>query len=136
MRVPGLPVEEVFKRVRVGVTERSQGAQTPWESSSLTGDLVINVSVNVQVQAPPPGPVAAVPPPGPASPVPGDPKSAPAMRQPSGELASFSAEIQPDGTVATAGLSGRFTEGEFKGRWERRGSRAACVFDVSLKKQP
>jgi hypothetical protein len=36
---PGLKVEDVFKRVRVGVTEASGGAQTPWESSSLTGDF-------------------------------------------------------------------------------------------------
>lgn len=35
------------KRVRVGVTNRSKGAQTPWESSSLTGDLIVNVTVNV-----------------------------------------------------------------------------------------
>jgi uncharacterized caspase-like protein len=47
LRLPGLKVEEVFKRVRVAVTERSKGAQTPWESSSLTGDLVVNVTVNV-----------------------------------------------------------------------------------------
>ncbi len=47
LRLPGLKVEEVFKHVRVGVTNRSNGAQTPWESSSLTGDLVINVTVNV-----------------------------------------------------------------------------------------
>jgi len=45
---PGLKVEEVFKRVRVEVSQRSNGTQTPWESSSLTGDLVINVTVNVQ----------------------------------------------------------------------------------------
>jgi uncharacterized caspase-like protein len=50
LRVPGLKIEEVFKRVRAGVAERSHGAQTPWESSSLTGDLVINITV----QAPPP----------------------------------------------------------------------------------
>jgi hypothetical protein len=47
LRVPGLKVEEVFKRVRAGVTDRSNGAQTPWESSSLTGDLVFNFTVNV-----------------------------------------------------------------------------------------
>jgi hypothetical protein len=47
LREPGLKVEEVFKRVRVGVTNRSKGAQTPWESSSLTGDLIVNVTVNV-----------------------------------------------------------------------------------------
>jgi uncharacterized caspase-like protein len=47
LQVPGLKVEEVFKRVRVNVANRSKGAQTPWESSSLTGDLVVNVTVNV-----------------------------------------------------------------------------------------
>jgi hypothetical protein len=56
LRVPGLKIEEVFKRVRVNVARRSNGGQTPWESSSLTGDLVVNVSVNVTtapVTAPP-----------------------------------------------------------------------------------
>jgi len=51
LRVPGLKVEEVFKQVRVGVASRSKGAQTPWESSSLTGDLVVNVTVNVTLPA-------------------------------------------------------------------------------------
>jgi hypothetical protein len=59
LRVPGLKVEEVFKRVRIGVAERSKGAQTPWESSSLTGDLVVNVTVNVTTAAvPAPAPSA------------------------------------------------------------------------------
>jgi len=57
LRVPGLKVEEVFKRVRIAVAERSKGSQTPWESSSLTGDLVVNVTVNVTNVA------AATPPP-------------------------------------------------------------------------
>jgi hypothetical protein len=39
MRTKGLPVEQVFKRVRVAVEERSRGAQTPWENSSLKGDF-------------------------------------------------------------------------------------------------
>ena len=47
LQVPGLKVEEVFKRVRVNVANRSKGSQTPWESSSLTGDLIVNVTVNV-----------------------------------------------------------------------------------------
>jgi hypothetical protein len=60
LRVPGLKVEEVFKRVRVNVAERSRGAQTPWESSSLTGDLIVNVTVNVTTAAvPAPGPAPA-----------------------------------------------------------------------------
>jgi hypothetical protein len=42
LSVPDLKDEEVFKRVRVAVTERSGGAQVPWESSSLTGDFVFN----------------------------------------------------------------------------------------------
>jgi len=39
MRTPGLALEDVFKRVRVSVIEASDGRQTPWESSSLTGDF-------------------------------------------------------------------------------------------------
>jgi hypothetical protein len=37
MSMPGLPVEEVFKQVRIAVTGQTNGAQTPWESSSLVG---------------------------------------------------------------------------------------------------
>ena len=36
---PGIPIEDVFKHVRTAVMQRSDGAQTPWESSSLTGDF-------------------------------------------------------------------------------------------------
>jgi hypothetical protein len=42
LEVPDLKVEEVFKRVRVAVSERTRGAQVPWESSSLTGDFVFH----------------------------------------------------------------------------------------------
>jgi hypothetical protein len=35
----GLKIEDVFKNVRVGVIERSNKMQTPWESSSLVGDF-------------------------------------------------------------------------------------------------
>src|SRR5882724_2465155 len=51
LREPGLKIEEVFKRVRINVARRSKGAQTPCESSSLTGDLVVNVTVNVTTVA-------------------------------------------------------------------------------------
>ena len=51
LREPGLKIEEVFKRVRINVARRSKGSQTPWESSSLTGDLVVNVTVNVTTAA-------------------------------------------------------------------------------------
>jgi len=36
---PGLKVEDVFKNVRARVLTRSNGKQTPWESSSLVGDF-------------------------------------------------------------------------------------------------
>lgn len=39
MRVPGLPVEEVFKQVRIAVRQSSQGSQVPWEASSLVGNF-------------------------------------------------------------------------------------------------
>jgi uncharacterized caspase-like protein len=57
MRVPGLKVEEVFKAVRIAVSTASKDDQTPWESSSLTGDFFFT----------PPAPVAAVSPPPAAS---------------------------------------------------------------------
>ena len=44
---PNLKVEEVFKQVRRHVAEATGGTQTPWESSSLTGDLIINQSATV-----------------------------------------------------------------------------------------
>ncbi|MEP5728540.1 MAG: caspase family protein [Sulfitobacter sp.] len=33
---PGLPIEQIFKDVRVEVIEQTGGAQTPWDTSSLT----------------------------------------------------------------------------------------------------
>lgn len=39
MRVPGQPIEQMFKAVRVEVLKRTQGTQTPWDASSLTSDF-------------------------------------------------------------------------------------------------
>jgi len=36
---PGISIEQVFKETRRSVIDKSQGAQTPWESSSLIGDF-------------------------------------------------------------------------------------------------
>lgn len=41
---PGLTAEQVFKRVRVEVADRTKNLQVPWESSSLTGDFVFNAT--------------------------------------------------------------------------------------------
>ena len=40
LQAPGQRVEEVFKRVRQAVLERSGGDQVPWESSSLVGEFL------------------------------------------------------------------------------------------------
>ena len=53
MQTPGLPAEKVFKLVRDAVREETNGEQTPWEESSMTGaDFYFNVSVAVTVEAP------------------------------------------------------------------------------------
>ena len=38
-REPNLPIEQLFKRVRLEVNNTTDGRQTPWESSSLTSDF-------------------------------------------------------------------------------------------------
>jgi TPR repeat protein len=38
--IPGLAVEDVFKRTREDVLEATQNAQTPWEHSSLVGQFI------------------------------------------------------------------------------------------------
>lgn len=39
IKTPGIKLEEVFKRVRIGVVQHSERQQTPWETSSLIGDF-------------------------------------------------------------------------------------------------
>lgn len=56
LAIPNLKAEEVFKRVTASVEERTKGLQTPWVSSSLRGDFIFNLTINVA--APPPGNVA------------------------------------------------------------------------------
>ena len=51
--VPGLKLEEVFKRTIDGVARASANKQTPWVSSSFRGDFVFKATV---AAAPPPQP--------------------------------------------------------------------------------
>jgi hypothetical protein len=51
LEVPGLKVEDVFKRARAAVRAASNGAQVPWENTSLEGDFYF--------KAPPPTATAA-----------------------------------------------------------------------------
>lgn len=41
MRQRGMPLEAVFKQVRQRVAEAAQGRQTPWENTSLRGDVFL-----------------------------------------------------------------------------------------------
>ena len=50
--LPGLKIEDAFKRVRVAVQDKSGTQQVPWESSSLTGDFYFKIDVSVTVEAP------------------------------------------------------------------------------------
>jgi uncharacterized caspase-like protein len=54
LKPPGLGLEDVFKRVRVQVRERTGGQQTPWTSSSVVGDFYFRPPVPAPVS-----PVAA-----------------------------------------------------------------------------
>jgi uncharacterized caspase-like protein len=39
LATPGMPIERLFKNVRIGVAEETQRVQVPWESSSLTAEF-------------------------------------------------------------------------------------------------
>lgn len=39
LRNPGLPIERLFKQVRIAVAQETQQQQVPWESSSLMGEF-------------------------------------------------------------------------------------------------
>ncbi len=42
MNTPGLPIEEVFKKVRQDISKKTNGQQVPWELSSLEGQFFFN----------------------------------------------------------------------------------------------
>jgi uncharacterized caspase-like protein/uncharacterized protein YraI len=52
---PGVPIEQVFKQVRIKVKAATGGKQVPWESSSLTDDFYF---VKGDGGTPTPGPIA------------------------------------------------------------------------------
>ncbi|MGY4159221.1 hypothetical protein ACVINW_005063 [Bradyrhizobium sp. USDA 4461] len=57
-RQPNLPIEQLFKRVRLEVNSATDGRQTPWESSSLTSDFTFfGDTAMAAARAPANGPV-------------------------------------------------------------------------------
>lgn len=63
IQTPGVPVEQVFKRVRIEVMEKTGNRQVPWESSSLTGDFFFLKAEPVSLAPASPTPAPAAPPP-------------------------------------------------------------------------
>lgn len=62
MRTPGLPIEEVFKRVRIGVKQQSGGVQVPWDASSLEGSFYFVPGAGGAAGQPTPAAAATQPP--------------------------------------------------------------------------
>ncbi len=60
---PAVQIEDVFKRVRLQVRQKSQGRQLPWESTSLEEEFVFNDGRAAAAQggAPAPAPAAGTP---------------------------------------------------------------------------
>ena len=48
MSAPGVPLEQMFKRVRIDVLQESQQKQTPWEQGNLTVDYCFKLGPNGQ----------------------------------------------------------------------------------------
>jgi len=46
MMIPGLPIEQLFKRVRNAVARDTKGDQVPWESSSMVGEFCFKQTAN------------------------------------------------------------------------------------------
>lgn len=49
INTPDIPVEEFFKRTRNTLSATTNGKQTSWEHTSLSGDFVFNVSLGQQI---------------------------------------------------------------------------------------
>ena len=51
IKTPGLPIEEVFKKVRIEVARETNDEQTPWEASSLIGTFYFTAPAKVVINA-------------------------------------------------------------------------------------
>ncbi len=80
LRTPGLSIEQVFKRTRAAVLQRSDGGQIPAEYSRLVGEDIF--LAGQAVSEAPPGPVAVVPPTVPESQMKREPAAQPAPSLP------------------------------------------------------
>ncbi len=96
LRTANLTMEEIFNRVRIGVSRASGGAQVPWVASSLLGDVNLGATASAEpvphardASAPPIPPVASA---APESPATESPESPP---EPSGPPPTQTASLPP-----------------------------------------
>lgn len=61
IKTPDRSIEDVFKQVRISVRAATGGSQTPWESSSLTGEFYFNQAGLRPKQEPAPLPDTSLP---------------------------------------------------------------------------
>ncbi|HRE13765.1 MAG TPA: caspase family protein, partial [Usitatibacteraceae bacterium] len=52
IKIPDMPVEVLFRKVREGVERETKRLQTPWELSSIKGDFVFNATGRAAAGAP------------------------------------------------------------------------------------
>lgn len=119
MREPGQPVEQVFKRTRIAVLGATDGRQTPWESSSLTGDFYFLGGAAPSAASTPPAasvsaPAATTPP----------RRSAPSGSSPAAPTASVSTPRRPQQSIDVCSLP--------VGRWRTRGNNIDVPGEVAI----
>jgi uncharacterized caspase-like protein len=56
MAEPGMPLEQMFKKVIAGVKAETQGKQEPWSEASIQGDFYFHVTVGGKGASPAPAP--------------------------------------------------------------------------------
>ncbi len=107
VRTPGLSVEDVFKRVRLGVMQATHGRQRPWETSSLVSDFQFASAATAprpaMMQQPVPTPVATNEEAAPARPMP-TPQARPTQSLPAGNAPAGNA---PAGNAPTGNAAAR-----------------------------
>jgi hypothetical protein len=103
LKVPGLTLEEVFKRTMDGVERQSASTQTPWSSSSFRGKFIFNAAAS-----PAPGQAVAT-----ATPAPTAPAAPSAPRGEAVELAFWTSIANSTNPADFESYLRRFPNGTF-----------------------
>lgn len=127
IRVPGLRIEDVLKRVRTRVREETSGRQITWDNSSIEGDFYFLPPSGQAVAS-----AAAEPPPKPAAPPRPVAEPGAAIRPAASGRPVPAPPVQQAGTAAT-GLPkpGDTWTYRFRSRWPNVGERVLAVRVIS-----